>query len=135
MPCQRISDNLKFLFLSFQVIVLGLARTVLIFTKHPGGDTARQADPTWPNRAEYSIACAVMLGSSGGELDRGRAVTALEPSAQDRPEAVGAGPEEAPAMIRGLEPLCWEERLGELGLFSLKERRLQGDLTGAFFST
>jgi len=22
---------------------------------------------------------------------------------------VGAGPEEAPAMIRGLEPLCWEE--------------------------
>jgi len=35
---------------------------------------------------------------------------ALEPSAQGRPGAVGAGPEEAPAMIRGLEPLCWEER-------------------------
>jgi len=33
---------------------------------------------------------------------------ALEPSAQDRPGAVGAGPEEAPAVIRGLEPLCWE---------------------------
>jgi len=31
---------------------------------------------------------------------------ALEPSARDRPGAVGAGPEEAPAMIRGLEPLC-----------------------------
>jgi len=28
---------------------------------------------------------------------------ALEPSAQDRPGAVEAGPEEAPAMIRGLE--------------------------------
>jgi len=36
---------------------------------------------------------------------------ALEPSAQDRAGAVGAGPEEAPAMMRGLEPLCCEERL------------------------
>jgi len=35
-------------------------------------------------------------------------------------------------MIRGLEPLCWEDRLGELGLLSLERRRLWGDLVEAF---
>jgi len=56
----------------------GLGQDRVNFHRNPGRNRAGRADPTWPNRAGYSIPCAVMLGSGGGELGGGNSLAAWE---------------------------------------------------------
>lgn len=58
----------------------------------------------------------------------------LGPPARGRPGAVGADPEKDTKMLRGVEDLSYGDRLRQLGVFSLKKRRLEGDLIVAFQS-
>jgi len=82
-------------------------------------------------RSVASRAREGILSLYSGETPLGVLRPALEPPAQEGHGPVGAGPEEATKIIRGLEHLSCEKRLRELGLFSLEKSRLRGDLTAA----
>jgi len=56
----------------------GFGQDRVNFHQEPGGNTAGRAGPTWPNREEYFVSCAVMLGSGWGELGDAKALAARE---------------------------------------------------------
>jgi len=60
------------------------------FHQNPGRGTAGWADPApiWPDRARYSIPCAVMPGSSGEGQHGGNSLAAREGSAAVQSERV-----------------------------------------------
>jgi len=59
----------------------GLGQDMVNFHWNPGRGTFGWADSTWPHRAGYSIPCAVMLGSGGGELGSRNSLAARERAA------------------------------------------------------
>lgn len=59
---------------------------------------------------------------------------ALGSSTQERCGSVGNGLEEGYEIIKGVQPLSYEQRLRGLGGFRMEKRRLQGDIISAFQS-
>jgi len=62
----------------------GFGQDRVNFHRTPGRGTAGRADPTWPNRAGYSIPCAVRLGSGGGKRGGRDSLAAWEHAAPVR---------------------------------------------------
>ena len=58
----------------------GFGQDRVNFHQNPRRGTTGRADPTWPNRAGYSIPCAVMVGSCGGKLGSRNSLAAREHS-------------------------------------------------------